>query len=191
MIFGEEAARGSNSYVYRLSLETPKSPIFPLLYYTKGNLPAVRQCLPLSAYRSYKVLPWLETRLHVNCRVHLCHSCTREIRPQVQPTYRTPERVIRSPSPSARPVVVAWGFPLTSKSTPHNGGLGRAHSSMTMVGGRDWGPGRQDSLCSHSSIREELAGRCWGQGRQEEVGSAVMQTCSPRCEENTLSQMAH
>jgi len=46
----------------------------------------------------------------------------------------------------------AWGSPLTIKSNPSNGGLGRARSPVKLVGGRGRGPGRQDSRGSHWTV---------------------------------------
>ena len=106
----------------------------------------------------------------------LCRSCTRGHRHRVRPTGRTPQRVCRSPSPSARPAVLAREGqpPLTCKSTPSNRGLGRAPSPVTLVGGRGRGPSRLDSRGSHSTVSEELAGLALSIGWQETVASAVV-----------------
>jgi len=49
---------------------------------------------------------------------HMCHSCTRGLRHRVRPTGRTPQRVCRSPSTSARPVVLAREGPPTLVNRP-------------------------------------------------------------------------
>ena len=57
--------------------------------------------------------------------------------------------VFRSSCSSVRPVVLAREGPhLNSRSTPLNGGRGRARSLATLLAGRDRGPGRQEPLGS-------------------------------------------
>jgi len=68
----------------------------------------------------------------------------------------------------------AWGSPLTSKSTPSNGRLGRARSAVTLVGGRGRGPGRQDSRGTHLTVSQGFAGLAFSIGRQETLVSAVI-----------------
>jgi hypothetical protein len=104
------------------------------------------------------VLPCLEPRLHVTGRAHLCHSCTRGLRPRVRPTGRTPPTGVPVAEPKCATCRAgAWGSPLIGKSTPHNGGLGRPLPPVTLAVGRGRGPCRQDSSGSHSSLSEELA----------------------------------
>jgi len=69
----------------------------------------------------------------------------------------------------------ALGSPLTSKSTPSNGGLGRARSPVTLVGGRGRGPGRQYSRGLHLTVTQDLAVLALGTGQQDTMGSAVVQ----------------
>lgn len=114
------------------------------------------------------------------CR-HLSRACTQLVsrtcaalalagfEPDDQPTDR-PERVSRSPCPSARPVVFAReGPPLNSRTTTLNRDPGRARWPGKLLAGRERGSGRRKSLVTCSSEGESLDGQGWGPGREKRV----------------------
>jgi hypothetical protein len=182
--FQVEAARGSNSYTYTLSLETPSNhPIFAHYYITIWeSLPPRRCAKPLrktsacgtprpsgarpGRCRRIAVMRWCRD-LSLACNELVARTCITD-RPD------SPTGGPVAPPKCATSRAGARGSHLTSKSTPLNGGRGRARSPATLFGGRDRGPGRQDSLGSYSFVGEEFAGRCGEHGRQEPVRSAVI-----------------
>ena len=82
--------------------------------------------------------------------------------------------------------------PLIGKSAPHNRGPGHGRWPVTLAGGRDMGPGRQNSLVSFSSDAKSLPAEAEGKAEKRQWGRKGSNVAKvPSCQGGVIKAQGH